>query len=81
LKACGDLANAAKHFTLDKRVPITRSASSKRGFGLGRYGVGAFGIGEESIEVQLNDGTNVSALELTQQVLDTWQAFFSRHRI
>jgi hypothetical protein len=79
LKVCGDLATAAKHFVLTQRTPITSSATSCQGFGVGRFGKGGFGIGEESINVALNDGTNISALDLVEGVLGTWQSFFARH--
>jgi hypothetical protein len=81
LKVCGDLATASKHFTLTKRTPITSSASSSSGFGVGRYGKGGYGVGEESIEVCLNDGTSFHCLDLVQGVLSSWQTFFSVHKI
>lgn len=81
LKVCGDIATAAKHFTLTARQPITNSASSERGYGMGRYGKGGYGVGEESIKVKLNDGTAFTALDLVQGVLATWQSFFLKHGI
>ena len=81
LKVCGDLAAAAKHFTLTKRKPITFSATSRQGYGMGRYGKGRYGVGEKSIEVALNDGTRFSALELVEGVLDMWQSFFAKYGI
>lgn len=79
LKVCGDLATASKHFTLSTRVPITATASSHRGFGVGRYGKGGWGEGEEHIEVRLNDGTVFSGLDLVKGVLQTWNQFFATH--
>lgn len=81
LEVCGDLATAAKHFTFKKRIPITTSATSRKGWGMGRLGKGGYGVGEESIKVQLNDGTEFSALELVKGVLASWDNFFSRHGI
>jgi hypothetical protein len=81
LKVCGDLATASQHFTLTQRMPITASASSARGFGIGRFGRGGYGVGEESIEVQLNDGTSFHCLDLVQGALSSWQTFFSAHGI
>lgn len=81
LKVCGDLATASKHFTLTKRTPITSSASSLSGFGVGRFGKGVYGVGEESIEVCLNDGTSFHCLDMVQGVLSSWQTFFSIHGI
>jgi hypothetical protein len=81
LKVCGDLATGCKHFTLTQRTPITSSAPSTRGFGLGRFGKGAYGVGEESIEIRLNDGTTLGCLGLVHGVLSTWNSFFSTHGI
>lgn len=50
LRVCGDLATAAKHFELTRRNPITSSATSRQGYGMGRYGKGGYGAGEESIK-------------------------------
>jgi hypothetical protein len=81
LKICRDIANSCKHFELNpkKRRPITRSATSAQGFGLGRYGKGGFGVGEESIEVELDDGTTYHCLELAKNVVETWRRFFVSH--
>lgn len=77
LKVCGDLANASKHFILDKRTPITNSASAQSGFGVGRWGGGLFGQAEESIIIELNDGTSFGCLDLVREVVSTWQNFFA----
>lgn len=45
LKVCGDLANSSKHFTLIRRRPVTVEATSKSGYGMGRFGAGSFGRG------------------------------------
>ena len=54
IKICGDLATASKNFTLTTRKPITSVAESRRGYGLGRDGKGGWGVGEESIQIELN---------------------------
>jgi hypothetical protein len=79
LKVCGDLAIASKHFTLTlrKAKAITASADSSRGYGVGRDGKGAYGVGEESIEVQLSDGTSLRCLDLVTGVVSTWKTFFT----
>ena len=79
LKVCGDLANGCKHFTLTRGTPVTSSATSARGHGMGRYGKGAYGVGEESIEIELNDGTKLNCLDLVQDVMSRWKSFFSAH--
>ena len=79
LKVCGDLANGCKHFILTQRKSITASAPSMSGFGAGRYGKGGYGAGEESIVIQLKDGTAFDCLDLVSNVLSTWEAFFNLH--
>lgn len=81
LKTCGDIANASKHFTLSRGNPTVASTSSARGFGLGRYGKGSYGAGEASINVELNDGTKYTCLDLVNGVLSTWRGFFAAHSI
>jgi hypothetical protein len=81
LKVCGDLATASKHFTLTRRQPITTSATSSQGFGVGRFGKGGFGVGEEAIEIELSDGTKYDALALKNGVLNKWRSFFLTHGI
>lgn len=81
LKICGDLATASKHFTLTTRVPVTAAATTAQGFGVGRYGKGGYGVGEEGIEVHLNDGTTLPCLDLAQGVITSWRAFFTIHGI
>jgi hypothetical protein len=76
LKICGELANASKHFELDKRNPVTKAASSMQGWGVGRFGHGEYGIGEEAITVALNDGTTISCLDLVREVVTVWQMIF-----
>jgi hypothetical protein len=81
IHVCGDLATASKHFTLTSRRPITSAAKTARGFGLGRFGKGGFGVGEESISVQLNDGSSFTCLDLVRGVVATWESFFTAHGI
>ena len=79
IKVCGDIANASKHFTLSRRVPVTHTVHSNSGYGAGRYGVGLYGIGEEGIEIELNDGTKIPGLHFVTEVLRVWRDFFSTH--
>jgi hypothetical protein len=76
LKICGDLANASKHFQLTKRQSITDSASSEQGYGVGRYGAGGYGVGEESITIRLNDGTEIDCLDFVREVVNRWHQVF-----
>lgn len=81
LKVCGDLAIASKHYTLTTRKPVVTNADSQQGFGKGRYGKGAYGTGEEEIVIQIDNGTEWTALELASGVLQAWIRFFARHNI
>ena len=69
LAICTDIANASKHFA-NRPAKVTDVAVSIRGFGAGRFGKGKFGIGEETITIKLQDGTEIDALDLVSQVLD-----------
>jgi hypothetical protein len=73
LKICGDLATASKHFQLDRRQPLTNSAVSSQGYGVGGYGKGGYGVGEESIEIKLNDGTSINFTDLIRGVVSVWE--------
>lgn len=79
LKICGDLATGSKHFTLTRRDPIVQRAPSVQGYGLGRYGKGSYGKGEESICIQLKDGTQYHCPEFVQGVVSAWQEFLYLH--
>jgi hypothetical protein len=81
LLLCGDAATGAKHFKLTQRVPTADKVSVMSGWGVGRFGKGTFGVGEEHITVHLPDGTVYGALELVAGVLRSWEAFFNHHGI
>ena len=81
LLLCGDAATGAKHFKLTQRTPTATKVSAVSGWGVGRFGKGKWGVGEEHITVHLPDGRVYGALELVRGVLDTWKGFFTRHAI
>jgi hypothetical protein len=81
IKICGDIANASKHFSLTTRTPIASKVNSQQGFGVGRFGKGGFGVGEEGIVIELNDGSSFSCLELVRKVIETWEEFFRVHAL
>lgn len=78
---CGDLANSVKHFTLKTRVPIISKTSSSQGWGCGRWGKGGYGIGEEQIYIELNDGQTFSALDIANNVISVWEQFFKSFNV
>ncbi len=81
IAVCRDIANASKHYKLNKNYKnlVTDSADSSQGYGMGRYGAGAYGVGEEQIDIVLSDGTKLNALELKNNVIVLWKGFFSKH--
>ena len=82
LAVCGDLATASKHFHLTTRPSIsTASADSSQGYGVGRWGKGGYGVGEESISIRLLDGRVVNALVFADGVVEVWSTFFAKHGI
>lgn len=81
LRLCGDIATAAKHFELLSRKPITSEVTSAQGYGLGRYGRGTYGMGEEQITIKLHDSTTYSASEVIAGVRSAWFGFFGKHRL
>ncbi len=83
IKVCKDLATASKHFSVTKYTDkvITLSATSEQGFGRGRFGRGGFGVGEERIEGKLTKNSSFNCLDLVNDVMNTWDNFFSSHGI
>ncbi len=84
IQICRDLANASKHFELDKKrnpLPTVDTAKSKTGYGVGRFGAGAYGVGEESITICLTTGNMINGLDLMEKTLIAWKNFFKTHRM
>jgi hypothetical protein len=65
LQACRDAANSCKHRQIT-RSSQTADTNVDEGFGVGRFGYGGYGIGEEQ-------------MELSRQVLGIWEDFFARY--
>jgi hypothetical protein len=82
IKICRDLANASKHFHLDPQKnpnATVAAADSDRGFGVGRFGMGGYGVGEEAITVVLSAGTSRDGLNVMEEALRDWNDFFTSH--
>ena len=79
LKICGDFATAIKHFKLTSRTSMVAKTVTDQGFGVGRFGIGPLGVGEHHIDIELDCGTHVNALELVTGVIETWKDFFQTH--
>jgi hypothetical protein len=78
---CKDIINSHKHMEITRYTPSTEDASSNRGWGVGRYGEGGFGVGEEQISFTMKDGTRFDALEVVEAIVRFWDDFFIRHGI
>lgn len=83
LATCRDIANASKHFALNKgyKNQIVEKVSVISGYGKGRFGAGEYGKGEESIVVVLTDGQRCDALQMAQEVMSVWVDFFREHQL
>lgn len=75
LTLCSDLANASKHFVQGRKGAI-EEVHGDQGFGMGRYGKGSYGVGEESITIHLADGTSLSILDLSNEVMKFYGQVF-----
>jgi hypothetical protein len=75
MRVCEDLANASKHF-VQRGKDSVRSAESKQGYGIGRYGKGGYGVGEESIDITLDNGTTIGAIAFSSALLATYVYVF-----
>lgn len=77
LAVCEYLANTGKHSHARPRA-VARSKFSvveiSVGYGVGRYGMGGFGVGEQAIVVKFTDGTERNALEIVQSVTAKWES-------
>ena len=71
-----DVADAHKHFELDRRSRrVTRSdqtAEAEMGYGEGGFGEGGFGGGAQLV-VELDDGTKRPLSAIMKNVIEMWQ--------
>lgn len=74
---CEYLGNMGKHGRT-RPTAVQRAKFSvieiSVGFGQGRFGMGGFGVGEQSIVVRFVDGTEANALDLVEEVMAKWEA-------
>ncbi|MGZ3275300.1 MAG: hypothetical protein ACXWKY_14720 [Caulobacteraceae bacterium] len=64
---CRCIANQQKHFRR-RDSDIATGGSVRQGFGVGRYGLGGYGGGEQSVMIDLADGGQISAHEFVRRV-------------
>lgn len=84
IQICRDLANASKHFELDVNKnpsPTVTNAESETGYGVGRFGKGAYSVSEESITIRLRSGNMINGLDLIADTLRAWTNFFETHKV
>jgi hypothetical protein len=88
---CQDIANASKHFDLNRdgqRHQKTSNVSSEQGgFGDARFGKGNFGKGEEEIIIKLlttsdnSQPEEFNILDFKTKVVEFWQNFLDNNRL
>jgi hypothetical protein len=79
LKLCGEITNRQKHYTLNPRHhpdPQVQGASIQEGYDVGRYGAGDYDAGEQSVVLNLADGTSRDALDLVNAVMAKFASIF-----
>jgi len=79
VKICRDLANGSKHFTLDYADVVVADATCVAAYGSGRFGKGAYGVGEPTIRITLADGAVLDGLSVARDAVQLWDQFFSSH--
>ena len=79
IQVCRDIANGSKHFGVDYPNPVVADATCTTGYGMGRFGAGAYGVGEVTIQVTLSDGSLRDGLDIAREAATLWRAFFAKH--
>ena len=79
MELCRELTNKSKNYTLDKfhhPHPKIKDATTQQGFGVGRFGRGGFGTGEQLVTLNLNDGRKLDAYDLMAAIYAKYKAIF-----
>lgn len=71
-------------YHITKYTPTVTHADSVLGYGVGRYGCGGYGIGEEKIIIEIEDtGTGkietFDAYDLVNKVVEIWENILSNY--
>jgi hypothetical protein len=75
IAVCQFAATMEKHGEVGDKVQERAKLSGvsiEQGWGAGRYGMGDYGVGEQSITLRFNDGTERDALAFVTTVLAKW---------
>lgn len=75
-RVCNDIANRQKHFR-PKQGDLAKGATVRCGFGVGRFGRGGFGVGEQTVVIELADGSTENALEFVRRIAEKLKPLFS----
>ena len=81
ISICRDIADASKHFGLNRKPGTVDKVESQRACGTGRFGKGAYGVGEEGITLTLSDNLHIKALSFKNEVLNFWHDFFCKNSL
>ena len=79
IELCREIANRQKHFTLSPRShpsPVIADATIKQGYGMGRFGKGGYGVGEQSVTLNFTDGTQRNARDLCSSIFEKFARIF-----
>jgi hypothetical protein len=75
-KLCRAICNKEKHH-VPKRGEMNVESSAKSGWGVGRFGMGAYGVGEPQIVVKSDQGDKIDALDLAKRIFEKWNEIFA----
>jgi hypothetical protein len=80
MELCREICNLQKHYTLRPKShpsPAIANADIQQGFGIGRFGKGGFGVGEQSVWLNFNDGTQRDAHVLAGSIFGKFARVFA----
>jgi hypothetical protein len=80
IELCREIANRQKHFTLSPLShpsPAITDAMIRQGYGMGRFGKGGYGVGEQSVRLNFTDGTQRDARDLASSIFGKFARIFS----
>lgn len=79
ISLCEHAANVEKHGTskpkVAKKVGLN-AVEINQGWGIGGFGRGGYGVGEQDITFKFDDGTERNAFDFAAAVLNKWEKIF-----
>jgi hypothetical protein len=79
MELCREIANRQKHYTLSPLShpsPAIADATIRQGYGMGRFGKGGYGLGEQSVILNFTDGTQREARDLANSIFGKFARVF-----